>query len=211
MSIQEQTKLAAGDLLGARPANGAAPDSSISLVDENKEAANERFYYATQWQLIRWRFGRHKVAMLALILLVVLYVLAIFAEFFSPYTEHFRHNPEYARHTYLVDLGIQSNYDRVWGADATLFGLAIFKNSYGQPSQYIYWGQQWDIKPWLYAKVTAGLLHGYKGKYKTNIPFNDLGVAPAIIPSVGLRYGNFRVEGVVLGFSALMFNVGYTF
>lgn len=130
---------------------------------------------------------------------------------FSPYTEHFRHNPEYAKHTYLVDLGIQSNYDRVWGADATLFGLAVFKNSYGQPSQYIYWGQQWDIKPWLYAKVTAGLLHGYKGKYKTNIPFNDLGVAPAIIPSVGLRYGNFRVEGVVLGFSALMFNVGYTF
>lgn len=130
---------------------------------------------------------------------------------FSPYTEHFRNNPEYAKHTYLVDLGIQSQYDKVWGSDATLFGLAIFKNSYGQPSQYIYWGQQWDIKPWLYAKVTAGLLHGYKGKYKTNIPFNDLGVAPAIIPSVGLRYGNFRVEGVVLGFSALMFNVGYTF
>ena len=130
---------------------------------------------------------------------------------FSPYTEHFRNNPEYAKHTYLVDLGIQSQYDKVWGSDATLFGLAIFKNSYGQPSQYIYWGQQWDIKPWLYAKVTAGLLHGYKGKYKTNIPFNDLGVAPAIIPSVGLRYGNVRVEGIVLGFSALMFNVGYTF
>ena len=66
---------------------------------------------------------------------------------FSPYTEHFRNNPEYAKHTYLVDLGIQSKYDRVWGSDATLFGLAVFKNSYGQPSQYIYWGQQWDIKP----------------------------------------------------------------
>ena len=130
---------------------------------------------------------------------------------FSPYTEHFRNNPEYAKHTYLVDLGIQSNYDRVWVSDATLFGLAVFKNSYGQPSQYLYWGQQWDIKPWLYAKVTAGLLHGYKGKYKNNIPFNGAGVAPAIIPSVGLRYGNFRVEGIVLGFSALMFNVGYTF
>lgn len=130
---------------------------------------------------------------------------------FSPYTEHFRHNPEYAKHSYLVELGIQSNYDRVWGSDATLFGLAVFKNSYGQPSQYLYWGQQWDIKPWLYAKVTAGLLHGYKGKYKNNIPFNGAGVAPAIIPSMGLRYGNFRVEGIVLGFSALMFNVGYTF
>lgn len=130
---------------------------------------------------------------------------------YSPYTEHFRNNPEYTKHTYLVDAGIQSKYDRVWGADRTLFGLAIFKNSYGQPSQYIYWGQEWDIKPWLYAKVTAGLLHGYKGKYKSNIPFNDLGVAPAIVPAIGVRYGDFRAEGVVLGFSALMFTVGYTF
>ena len=32
---------------------------------------------------------------------------------FSPYTEHFRNNPEYAKHTYLVDLGIQSQYDKV--------------------------------------------------------------------------------------------------
>ncbi|MCZ2135679.1 MAG: hypothetical protein LC098_09665 [Burkholderiales bacterium] len=130
---------------------------------------------------------------------------------FSPYTEHFRHNPEYTKHSYLVDLGIQSQYDKVWGSDATLFGLAVFKNSYGQPSQYIYWGQQWDIKPWLYAKVTAGLLHGYKGKYKNNIPFNRAGVAPGIIPSLGVRYGNFHAEGIVLGFSALMFTVGYTF
>src|SRR5690242_15805482 len=90
MSIQEQAKVAKGDLLGGVPTNGAVPDTSISLVDENKEAADERFYYATQWQLIRWRFGRHKVAMIALILLIVLYVLAIFAEFFSPYTEQTR-------------------------------------------------------------------------------------------------------------------------
>lgn len=134
-----------------------------------------------------------------------------FALAFSPYTEHFRHNPEYAKHTYLVDLGIHSKYDTVWGADRTLFGLAIFKNSYGQPSQYIYWGQEWDIKPWLYAKVSAGLLHGYKGKYKNNIPFNGLGTAPGIIPAIGFRYGNVRVEGVVLGFSALMLTAGYTF
>lgn len=130
---------------------------------------------------------------------------------FSPYTEHFRNNAEYAKHSYLVDLGIESKYDRVWGSDATLFGVAIFKNSYGQPSQYVYWGQQWDVKPWFFTKVTAGLLHGYKGKYKNNIPFNGLGTAPAIIPSVGFRYGNARVEAVVLGFSALMVTVGYTF
>ncbi|CAN5837492.1 ABC transporter permease [soil metagenome] len=90
MSIQEQAKLAKGNLLGGIPANGVAPETGISLVDENKEAADDRFYYATQWQLIRWRFRRHKLAMIALTLLLTLYFLAIFAEFFSPYTEQTR-------------------------------------------------------------------------------------------------------------------------
>jgi len=130
---------------------------------------------------------------------------------FSPYVEHFRNNPEYVDNTNLVDIGIETKYDTVWGADRTLFGLSVFKNSYGQPSQYLYWGQKWDLKPWLYAKVTAGLLHGYKGKYKTNIPFNNLGVAPAIIPAIGVQYKDVRAEAIVLGFSALMFTVGYRF
>ena len=130
---------------------------------------------------------------------------------FSPYTEHFRNNPEYTKHSYLLDLGIESKYDTVWGADKTLFGLAVFKNSFGQPSQYIYWGQKWDVKPWLYAKVTAGLLHGYKGKYKNNIPFNGLGVAPGIIPAVGVQFGDVRAELITLGFSAVMVTVGYRF
>ena len=130
---------------------------------------------------------------------------------YSPYTEHFRNNPEYAKHTHLVDVGIESKYDTVWGADRTLFGVTVFKNSYGQPSQYLYWGQKWDIQPWLYAKVTAGLLHGYKGKYKNNIPLNGAGVAPAIVPSLGVQYGNVRAEAIMLGFSALMFTVGYRF
>ena len=130
---------------------------------------------------------------------------------YSPYTEHFRNNPEYAKHTHLVDLGIESKYDTVWGADRTLFGLSVFKNSYGQPSQWLYWGQRWDVNSWLYARVTAGLLHGYKGKYKKNIPLNSAGVAPGIIPALGVQYGDVRAEMVLLGFSALMFTVGYRF
>ena len=130
---------------------------------------------------------------------------------YSPYTEHFRNNPEYAKHTHLVDVGIESKYDAVWGADRTLFGLTVFKNSYGQPSQYLYWGQRWDVTPWLYARVTAGLLHGYKGKYKNNIPFNGAGVAPGIVPTVGVQWGDARAEIALLGFSALLFTVGYRF
>jgi peptide/nickel transport system permease protein len=46
---------------------------------------DERFYYASQWELIWWRFRRHKVAMISSTLLLLLYLAAIFADFVSPY------------------------------------------------------------------------------------------------------------------------------
>jgi ABC-type dipeptide/oligopeptide/nickel transport system permease subunit len=44
----------------------------------------------SQWQLIRRRFSRHRLAVASLYLLLVLYFLALFAEFFSPYTPAWR-------------------------------------------------------------------------------------------------------------------------
>ena len=40
---------------------------------------------ASQWQLIRRRFLKHKLAVAAMCLLMVLYALASFAEIFAPY------------------------------------------------------------------------------------------------------------------------------
>jgi peptide/nickel transport system permease protein len=45
---------------------------------------------ASQWELIRRRFKRHRLALASLFLLVVLYLLAAFAEFFAPTTPHWR-------------------------------------------------------------------------------------------------------------------------
>jgi hypothetical protein len=130
---------------------------------------------------------------------------------YAPKTFHFSPSPEHAKWSHMVNVEIRSKYDRVWGADQTLFGLALFKNSFDQFSQYVYWGQKWDLHPNIYAKVTAGLLQGYRGKYRDKIPLNKLGVAPAIIPSIGLRFGNFSVEGVLLGGAAAQVAVGYSF
>ena len=47
--------------------------------------AEERYYTATQWQLMWRKFKRHKFAIVGVIVLSVFYVLAIFCEFFSPY------------------------------------------------------------------------------------------------------------------------------
>jgi peptide/nickel transport system permease protein len=46
---------------------------------------NEDVSVATQWQLIRWKFIRHRVAVAALIIIIIFYLGALFAEFLSPY------------------------------------------------------------------------------------------------------------------------------
>ena len=43
---------------------------------------------ASQWQLIRWRFLRHKTAVAGLCILGILYFGVIFAEFIAPYDPH---------------------------------------------------------------------------------------------------------------------------
>ena len=61
-----------------------ADSKGFGVLDSSAE--NERaVYVATQWQLMRWRFKKHKMAVVALVLLICLYVLAVFCEFFAPY------------------------------------------------------------------------------------------------------------------------------
>jgi peptide/nickel transport system permease protein len=48
-------------------------------------AKDESFYRAGQWQLVWWKFRRHKLAQIAMVVLGIFYMIAIFAEFISPY------------------------------------------------------------------------------------------------------------------------------
>ena len=50
-----------------------------------KEVQEEVFYRAGQWQLVWWKFRRHKLAQLAMVVLGILYFIAIFAEFLAPH------------------------------------------------------------------------------------------------------------------------------
>ena len=52
----------------------------------------EKFYTASQWQLMWWRFKRHKVAMISMWVLVVLYASTLITEIIAPYSQHTR-NP----------------------------------------------------------------------------------------------------------------------
>ncbi|PIT72721.1 hypothetical protein B9Z31_12730 [Limnohabitans sp. G3-2] len=126
---------------------------------------------------------------------------------FSPYTHHWSQNPEH-KQVVLVAVDEQVPGDR-------LCGVSFFSNSFGQPSVYLYAGQQYNQLlgvPQLFAKVTAGLMYGYVAPYENKVPLNYKGFNPAIIPAVGYKLTpHDSVQLKFLGTAALMFSYGRQF
>lgn len=59
-----------------------------------EDSKSESYYVATQWQLIRRRFFKHRLALVGGAVLIVLYLSALFAEFLAPYNS-FHRFPDY--------------------------------------------------------------------------------------------------------------------
>ena len=124
----------------------------------------------------------------------------------SLYTKHYDPDPDHVNDQNMLGFESQTKDKRV-------LGLAVFDNSFGQRSQYLYTGKKWrqfNSDHWNF-KLTAGLLHGYKEPYDDKIPLNNLGVAPVIVPGLGYQNKTLAVEFVQLGLSAGLITVGFTF
>ena len=125
----------------------------------------------------------------------------------SPYTLHFNHNPEH-KPVVLVAIDEQLPGGR-------LCGISFFSNSFGQPSTYVYVGQQFNglfDNPKLFVKVTGGILYGYVGKYQHKVPLNSHGFSPGVIPSIGYKVSEHdSLQMQVLGTAGLMFSYGRKF
>jgi hypothetical protein len=126
--------------------------------------------------------------------------------FTSVYTKHWDDDPDHVNNQKM--LGGEAQMKNNW-----LFGLAMFDNSFGQFSQYLYAGYKWDLfgSELFYFKLTGGLLHGYKEPYEDKIPLNDLGVAPAILPTFGFQYKFFVTELNIAGTAAVTITAGIAF
>ncbi|MEX1199951.1 MAG: hypothetical protein WEB02_04110 [Methylophaga sp.] len=142
----------------------------------------------------------------------------------SVWTHHYNDEPDHNNHQKLINLeyyfapqhqpfpGTFSD----WREDLSwLAGAATFKNSFDQQSVYVYGGSRYDWSMTentdAYVKLTAGLLWGYRGEYRDKIPFNRLGVAPVILPAVGLQYRRANVELLPFAAAGIMMNVGWRF
>lgn len=51
---------------------------------KTEKKKQDRYYYASQWQLMARKFRKHKLAMVSLVVLMILYIVAIFGNFFAP-------------------------------------------------------------------------------------------------------------------------------
>ncbi len=66
----------------------AEPASIAAEQEDDATYGDERVFVATQWQLMWWRFRKHKLAIIAGLLLVLLYFVALFPEFLATYNPH---------------------------------------------------------------------------------------------------------------------------
>lgn len=65
------------------------PNTLVTLTPEQ-----ERFYMASQWQLMWWKLKRHKLAVISGVFLLLVYLSITISEILSPYNLHAR-NTEY--------------------------------------------------------------------------------------------------------------------
>ncbi len=61
------------------------PTGKIVKTGKKDVTKDENFYRAGQWQLVWWKFRRHKLAQLAMAVLAIFYFIAAFAEVVSPF------------------------------------------------------------------------------------------------------------------------------
>lgn len=107
-------------------------------------------------------------------------------------------------------LGLEYHWASRW-----LAGAATFRNSFDQPSQMLYGGKLWrpleERAPLLHLKLVGGLVHGYKGDYDDNIPWNEYGVAPMVLPTVGVSGRRFTSDVVFYYRAGFLVTVGVFF
>ncbi len=122
----------------------------------------------------------------------------------SPYTLHYSHDVEH-RPVRLAGLEREA-------PDHTFYGLALFSNSFGQESGYLYLGKSYynvlDSLPQVYVKWSVGILYGYKAPFENKVPLNYKGFSPGFVPAVGWRFGaGWNAQVDMLGAAGLTFSL----
>jgi hypothetical protein len=134
---------------------------------------------------------------------------------YTPRVFHVTHDDDYVDWNHVVALEWLTPRHTFWGADRSHFGFSLFDNSYGQFSQSLYAGLEWDWRRALggevFLSLSAGLVHGYKEPYEDKLLLNNaLGVGLTLVPGIGWQRGALGFAASLSG-SAIGLRISYTF
>ncbi len=123
----------------------------------------------------------------------------------APVSYHFRYSDEH-RNAWAIAVERQRS-------DQWLAGFSAFRNSFGQPSAYAYVGRRFpDLlgQPQLFGQLSAGVIYGYVGKYKSKLPMNVNGFAPGALVTAGWQFTPRNAVAVhLLGDAGLMLQLSW--
>ncbi len=115
---------------------------------------------------------------------------------------HFDSKPEHHNKPIIL------SYDHFY-SDSNFYGLALFNNSFGQFSQYIFKGHKFESRfDNIHYELSYGILHGYKDEYQDRIPINTKeGFGIGAIPSIIYTKDETQIFGIsLMGGAGLVFS-----
>lgn len=82
---------------------------------KKEEIKEEKIFVASQWQLMWWKFKRHKLAIVSMCILAFLYIIVLFCEFIAPYDpwhrfEDYKNAPPQLIRFYSKEEGFQTPF-----------------------------------------------------------------------------------------------------
>src|SRR4030042_4165115 len=66
--------------MGVKPIPTPSPEDRLPTVSTQAE---ERVSVASNWQLVWWRFKKHRLALISVVVLVIFYIIVLFPDFFA--------------------------------------------------------------------------------------------------------------------------------
>jgi peptide/nickel transport system permease protein len=64
---------------------GTTAEAPVAAPDARRQDKEAEIFVASQWQLMWWRFRKHKVALASAVVIILIYAVAVFAEFLAPF------------------------------------------------------------------------------------------------------------------------------
>lgn len=123
--------------------NERPPDKTVSHyvnpapfdpgTEDNLSPEQERYYQASQWQIMWWKFRRHKLALWSGVILLLFYLCVPFAEVIAPYTA----NERSSEHLFAPPQGVRLFHE----------GRFVGPFVYGLTAELNYEELRWEYKP----------------------------------------------------------------